>query len=445
MSMEKGIVKTIVLFSSLLISQFTLAETLKEVVARTIFTNPEIRITEKVRNASNEGVKQARAGYFPTVEMTAGYGREQADNVNTVFATNTLWRRDLGFSAKQMLFDGYATYNEVKRNKAKTNADAYKVWGTSEDTALLAIQAYLDVLRTQELVYVAELNLGVHERTYSMVRHLSEQGVGRAADTDQTLGRLELAKANLVTARNNYQDATITFQKVTGDVPHHLLPPPDINPALLPCGIGQAIERAIKNHPTLKSANADILEARGQMEASKSKFYPRFDLVLNVTRNHNVQGVEGPNNDKFAMVQMQYNLFQGGKDVARTRETTFNLEESYETRNRTLRQVVESIRLSWVAYKNASERLPILIKRKQATALTTRAYTKQFDLGKRTILDVLDSQNEFYTSEQDIINERYALLFAKYRLLNGTGILIEHFNLPLPMAAMIPYCKSEIC
>src|SRR5207247_838681 len=105
--------------------------------------------------------------------------------------------------------------------KAKTNADAYKVWGTSEDVALSAVQAYLDILRNQELVAVARKNVAAHQSSFTMVRHLGEQGLGRDADTDQTSGRLELAKANLRSAQNNLENAKITFQKVTGMMPHY--------------------------------------------------------------------------------------------------------------------------------------------------------------------------------------------------------------------------------
>ncbi|MBX3709193.1 MAG: TolC family outer membrane protein [Gammaproteobacteria bacterium] len=420
------------------------ADTLRDIVGYTVHSNPEVRVAAKVRDASNEGVGQARSGYFPTLDVTAGYGRERADNINTNFEPNTLWRTDFGVTARQMIFDGFATKSEVARNKAKTNADAYKVWGVSEDTALLAVQAYLDVLRNEELVAVAKSNLAVHQRTFSMVRRLSEQGLGREADTAQTSGRVDLAKANLVTAQNNLQDAKVTFQKVTGKTAGYLASAPDVASALLPRNEQQAIRLALENHPILKSAMADIAEAKGQYEASKSKFYPRLDLVASGWHNHNTGGVDGPDDDRMIALQLQYNILQGGKDIARTRETVYNIQEACEIRNRTMRQVTESMKLSWVAYKNSTARIPLLRAHTKASILTTRAYGSQFQLGKRTILDVLDSQNEYYTSQQSLINERYALLFAKYRILNSMGRLVEHFNVPLPPEACVPYKQNEL-
>lgn len=431
-----GIIVTSFMFS---LSQQATAETLRDAVAKTVNSNPDVRIAAKIRSASNETVYEARAGYFPTLDLNAGYGREQAKNLNTNQSYNTLWRRDFGVTARQMLFDGFATYHEVKRTKAKTNADAYKVWGQAEDSGLAAVQAYLDVLRNQELVNVARRNVDTHTHTYGMIRKMSEQGLGREADSDQTAGRVELARANLKTAQLNLENAKINFQKVTGCMPHFLARVPDVRSSALPRSEHEALRRALQNHPILKSAVSDIREARGQHEASKAAFYPRLDLVLADHENRNVNGVRGPNIDRSIMLQAQYNLLRGGHDVARTRETAYEVQHAAEIRNRTERQVIESMRLSWTAYEISRSRIPLLVQHRNDAISTTSAYKKQFELNKRTILDVLDSQNEYFTAEQDVINERYALLFAKYRILNSEGRLVEYLCIPLPPEAIIPY------
>lgn len=435
----------VLVLSSLILSAYQplQAETLRNVLCKTVHTNPDIRVAAKIRSASNETVTQARAGYFPTLDMNAGFGREWTKNTNTGFNNNKLWRTDFGLSARQMLFDGFATPSEVARNKAKTNADAYKVWGTSEDIALSTIQAYLDVLRNKELVRVARQNASIHQHTFSMIKKASEQGVAREADTDQTLGRLNLARANLEAAENNLENAKTTFQKLTGFYPHNLSSAPNVSSSVLPKNKQEAIRRALLNHPILKSATADIAEARGEYHASQSKFYPRIDLVGRGRHNRNVNGSAGPDHEGLVGLELQYNLLQGGRDMARTRETAFHVQEATEIRNRTHRQVVESMNLAWTQYRISQQRIPLLSDHVQASRLTSGAYKKQFELGKRTLLDVLDSQNEYYVSQQDLINERYALLFSKYRILNSMGRLVEHFHIPLPPEARIPYETEE--
>ncbi len=415
------------------------AETMRDAVLRTVNYNPDVRIQAKIRSAADEGVRQARAGYLPTLDVNAGYGREWANNFNSNFSSNALWRTDFGVNARQMIFDGFATPNEVRRNKARTNAEAYRTWGTAEDKALQAIQAYLDVLRNEELVGIARRNVGIHENTFGMVERLSEQGLGREADTDQTGGRVDLAKANLKSAENDLENARIRFQKVTGRLPDHLSGEASIDSYQMPRNERDAIMRALRNHPTLKSAIEDISQARGEYEASKSKFYPRLDLVGSLTQSHNVGGSPGPDRDRLIELELQYNLFQGGHDIAKTRESGFHVQQAAEIRNRTEYETIENMRLAWQAYESSQGRLPLLAAHRDAASGTTHSYTRQFTLGKRTILDVLDSQNEYFTSQQDYVNERYALLFAKYRILNAEGRLVEFMHVPLPAEACIPY------
>lgn len=443
---KRTLVLVVTLFITSILSHSVLAETsLRDAIATTVSTNPEVQISAKLRNADNEQVDQARSGYYPTIDLNAGYGRESAINFNSNFNSDTLWRTDLGITAKQPVFDGFLTNNEVKRTKAKTNSDSYRVWGTAEDQALTTVQTYLDVLRNQELVDLARKNLNIHETTSTMVRHLSEQGLGRAADTEQTKGRVDLAKANLLAAENTLVNAKIAFQKVTGFYPDHLMKAPNVRSDVLPKSLEEALQLALAKHPILKSANQDILQARGQYQSAKAKFYPQFNLLLSGLQSKNVGGARGPDIDRLAELQMNYNILQGGKDLARVRETAYLVQQATAIRNRSEYQVVELTRLSWEAYVNTKMRIPSLQAHVHSAEMTFSSYKRQFQLNKRTILDVLDSQNEYYTAEQDLLNEQFALLLAQYRLLNTQGKLVEYFGISLPAEATIPYQFVGCC
>jgi adhesin transport system outer membrane protein len=425
--------------SALIISSSNLyATTLTEAVRETVCTNPDIGVNIKRVLADTQKVGQARAGYLPKVDVNAGFGREQAENTNTGFQTVSMWRRELGVTGREMIFDGFATRSEVARNKAITDADAYQVWGSAEDIGLKAAEAYLNVLRTREIVRLAQKNLNVHQDTYGMIYKLSKSGVGREADTDQASGRLALARANLVAAESDARDAATTYQKLVGTDPMDLSPPPVPRPADLPQNLEGALSVAILNHPILKSANADIKQAKAQDDAAKAVFYPRLDAVGNISRNHNV-GSPGPDNDATALLQLQYNIFRGGGDVSRKNETAYEVQEAREIRNRTYRQVVENMRLSWSALLTARDRLTYLESHQDESIKALAAYQQQFQLGKRTLLDVLDSQNELFTSQTSYVNGRYDVIDAKYRILNGEGKLLPYLRVNIPPQALFRY------
>src|SRR5690606_23129184 len=129
----------------------------------------------------------------------------------------TLTRSESSIRLQQMVFDGFATAGEVGRQEATVNARAYSLKGSAERTALDVVQVYLDVLKREELVRLAETNLSSHTRLYDQVTLRSERGVGRLADRDQAEARLAQAKNNLITAQTNLADARTNYFSVVGE------------------------------------------------------------------------------------------------------------------------------------------------------------------------------------------------------------------------------------
>jgi adhesin transport system outer membrane protein len=420
----------------LLVPASTHGESLHDVVSETISTNPDVQIARNQRNATEKELEQARAGFFPTAEITVGNGVESSNNPTTRangHGRRSFNRSEMEILARQLLFDGFGTESEVDRQKARTNSSAYNTFSASETTALRAIDAYLNVLNEQQLVKLAEENLATHEKIYSQIQKRSDRGVGRKSDTQQTLGRLALARTNLITEENNLVDAIAAFQSVVGREPG-TLEIPDPLEHMLPGTMEEAIEIALDNHPTLKSAEADVVAARAQKKAAKSAFFPRVHVEVGGTRNDNIDGIEGSNRDTHLMLRGRYS-FTGGRDLARREETAYLLSEAKEVRNRTRRQVIESIRLSWHAYERSKSSLDSLKEHVDASVQANSAYRKQFSIGQRTLLDVLDSENELFTARIDYENGKRDFLFSIYRILAGTGKLLWTLEVPVPEEA----------
>ena len=416
------------------------AATLQEVVSITIKTNPDVLAASNERNAVSEEVKQARAGYFPTLDLAVGTGWESSDNPTTRARKgheNVHMNRDeASINLRQMIFDGMATKNEVRRQTARTESRAYGVFGASENTALEATDAYLNVLRHQSLVDLAATNLDAHERTHDQITLRSDRGVGRKADMDQSQGRVALAKANLIAEQSNLRDAETYYLRVVGEAADSLNAP-ESPKSLIPETLDEAIGQALGNHPTLKSAESDVESAYAQHDTAASPFYPRIDFELGATANNDLDGVNGHNNDVTAMFRLRYNLFNGGKDKARRQETAHLINQSAEIRNNTHRQVEQSVRLSWNALKTVDNQMNFFELHVQSSEKSRDAYQQQFGLGQRTLLDLLDSENEVFVSRQALVNAQYDQLFAMYRILNSMGALLQSLDVALPEAAIV--------
>lgn len=415
----------------LLLSPVSQAETIQEAVNHMLQTNPEIRAFAYNRLGRDEEVRRARSGYFPTLDFEAGYGYQ---DIQEPFE-DELDPKQLRLTLRQNVFRGLATMNEIDRQEARVLSAAYRLQATSENIALRGSQVYLNVLRSNELVKLAEKNLETHLRISDQIRLRSESGVASKADSDQVAGRVSLAQSNVVITKTNELDSKSTYLSVVGHMPVDLVKPGSIE-HLLPATVEEAERLAIENHPTLKSASSDLIAREEQAEVAKSPYYPVVDLELDQQWDEDLDA-EGKDYQLLAMVRLRYNLFNGFSDQARKAETAHLINEAREIRNSTNRQVVESIRLSWMAYQAVLDRIEYLEKRVISTADTASSYTKQFNLGKRTLLDVLDTEAEVINARKELLNARFDGLYSQFRILNGMGRLVPSLQGEWPVESQV--------
>lgn len=155
-----------------------------------------------------------------------------------------------------------------------------------------------------------------------------------------------------------------------------------------------------------------MASAHAQHDTASSPFYPRFDFELGTTSDNDIDGIRGHNKDVTAMFRMRYNLLNGGRDSARKKETAHLINQAAEIRNNTHRQVEESVRLSWNALVTVNGQMDYFRLHVASSEKSRDAYQQQFGLGQRTLLDLLDSENEVFVSSQALVNAEYDQLFA---------------------------------
>ena len=368
--------------------------------------------------------------------MLAGYGREGTDSPSTGNRWETLNRGESSVRLRQMVFDGFATSSEVGRQQATVNSRAYSLLGASERTALTVAQVYLDVLTRREMVRLAEDNLRSHERIYDQIKLRTARGVGRLADLDQAEARLAQARNNLITEQTNLADAKTNYLSVVGQLPDELSSPaPFVD--LLPANLDEARQQMVESSPILRSAESDIAAAEKQYEAAKSTFYPRFDAELGRTADNDLDGMNGHNNEWQAMLRMSFNLYAGGSNKADLESKSYLTNQALDIRNNALRQLNEELGLAWNAMDNANAQLPIAQQYVDHSNSVRTAYQKQFSLGERTLLDLLDSENELFTAQRRLTEVKNIQLFTQYRIKATIGQLLKSQGVVAPMATVV--------
>lgn len=421
------------------------SETLSEAVIEAVRTNPEVGIVGADRKAVQQELRQARALYLPSVDLTARAGLGLTDSPSTRASGDDgdlLGSIQTGLTLTQLLFDGYSTDSEIERQLGRLDSASYRVAEAAEFVALDAVEAYLDILRQSSVLALAEQNVGNHNRILSSVRSLQRSGRGGIADVRQAEARLAAAEESLATVAGALDDARATYRRVVGTEPGELVAP--ITPkGLLPADAEAAANLALTESPTVKIFRSDVNTARAELKGSRSGFYPSVNLEVGANASDGLNGVSGSNVDATAQVVLRYNLSRGGGDIAREREAFARLGESRFTLERARRQATETARLSFNAMNTANARVAALESQAAANVRTRDAYLEEFKLGQRSLLDLLDSENELFVSRSSLATAQQASSFAAYRVLATTGQLLAALEVDAPAEAVNIYRDAQ--
>ncbi|MFO8558713.1 TolC family outer membrane protein [Legionella pneumophila] len=429
--------KKALLVAALLTSSYATADTLYEAVQYGMIANPDILLNTAKGLSAKQAIDKAKGGLYPSIDVTGGFGRQRSVNPTSAAIddtpSTTLNIVESAVELRQRLFAGGGIINEVKRNQYLTEAQKWKTQGIAEDLALEITKNYFAVLLQERLYAYSIENLKAHKAVFKMIKERADAGITRTAEVDQANARLALAEANKISALADLQEVKINYAKTVGKWPENLQMPHVPARKSLPNNLARIIEKGLDNHPTVKSSYADIKEAKAQYDVARAAYYPEVNLVLNSSKNKNLGGLIGPNDSDTVAVRMNYNAFRGGADAARIRETAYQVQEAYETKNRTLLELKETIRLAWNAYVASALRIQPLKQHVTASRKTRTAYQDEFKVGKRTLLDLLDSQNEYYQSQIELARAENDEILSRYRILNGMGCLLKYLNLRLPV------------
>jgi outer membrane protein, adhesin transport system len=427
-------------------SDAALATTIEESIRAALETNPEVGVVAADREAIEQELRQARAEYLPSIDLRGAAGPEYTDSPVTRNqddggeGSKTLLRLESQLTLTQMLFDGFATQSEVRRQIARIDSASYRVEEAAEFIGLDAVEAHLDVLRNQALVELARENIEQHQRILGQVRELEDRGAGSIGDVRQGESRLAEAQNALAVALGNLRDAEAFYLAVVGIGPVDLQEGP-VPIVAVPESPDAAASLASVTSPTVQIADADVEVAEAELRAARAGYYPNLDLELGASAGNDVEGLEGRDVNAQALVVLRYNLFRGGADIAREREAFLRIKEARENLRVTQRDAEREARVAYNALLTAQARLEALRSGVDAQRATRDIYAQQFDLGQRGLLDLLDAENELFVDRTNLVTAAFTETFAVYRVLAVIGVMLETLEIDRPKEAISIYRK----
>ncbi|SFU01249.1 TolC family outer membrane protein [Halomonas saccharevitans] len=400
---------------------------LRRVVQQAISTNPEVMAAFNGFQAAGNDIGVARGNYLPSVDVAAGIGLEdrqldERGSYDTSYAELTI---------TQMLWDGLATASEVERLDRAELVRYYELLGASEEVALEATRAYLDVQRRRELVRLAQDNYREHLRVYNQIEERAMSGAGRRVDLEQISGRLALAESNLLTEASNLHDVTARFQRIVGGLPaENLAPVPEMDERL-PADVGRAVDLAFQGNPEFHAAIENIEASRAEQRGTRSAFQPRLDLRGRTGTYENNDGsydgvADGEHRDRHSIeLVASMNLYRGGSDRASFLAASERVEQAVNLREKACVDVRQTTQIAYNDTQRLREQLRYLNEHRQSIDRVRGAYQQQFDIGQRTLLDVLDSENEYFEASRAYANAQYDVALADARTLAAMGQLMQ--------------------
>ncbi|WOB06422.1 TolC family outer membrane protein [Piscinibacter gummiphilus] len=391
-------------------------EALKAAAQQAINTNPDVTARFNAYRAAADAVDAARGGYFPRLDLSASAGRDR-DRIDSRTPQNqSISRSGASLTLSQLLWDGLATQNEVGRLGHEKLARYFELLDATEQTALEAARAYYDVLRYRRLVQLAEDSYVQHKSAFNQIQSRFRAGVGRGVDLEQAGARLALAESNLSTELSNLHDVSARYQRVVGVAPPKAMPLPLLLKDGVPASANEASLEAARRSPAVSASIETLRATKELLNARESAYQPKVEARLRSGTGKNFDGVRDQRTDSTAEIVLNWNLFNGGSDRARVRQQANLVNQAADQRDKACRDARQVLAIAYNDTKKLADQLIYLDRNTLAIEKARDAYRQQFDIGQRSLLDLLNSENELYTARRSYANAEFDLGIAYARV-----------------------------
>ena len=411
------------------------ALTLEEAVQAAVVYHPQIQRDEALERAADHAIEEAYSRYLPRLDVEASTGGEVTNSPvtrNAGIGVADEVRTDSSFTLQQLITDGGATPGLVAAARANRRGAVGDLKETSELIAIDAVQLYLNILRDQDFVARGEENVREHEELNDLVTGLVEAGRGSEADAAQSLSRLALAQATLEELRGGLREVISRFIEITGEEPRDLSVPVFPENYSEPASIDEALANAMDGNPSIEATAARVDQTKHDIRVARSNYYPQINAESFVTANRNLNGTRGFDGDLNARLRGTWNLFNGFGDLARVRRAEMLHHAQNGTFDDESRRIREETRIVWDSLETARDRVVPLREHVGAQRRVFAAYRGQFDVCRRTLLDLLDAQNELFQAELQLIDAEFNVEVAEYELIFVQGLLLNTLGVVVP-------------
>jgi outer membrane protein len=397
------------------------ADTLREALGSTYRANPTLTAQREALKATDAGVAIARSAGRPTVSGTAGLTRDITRSGRFEVGTGKGPFLTAGADLSVPIFQGGTVKNDIKAAKTRVEAGRATLRAVEGDVFTEAVAAYMDVIRDRATVELNANNVKVLQTNLEATRDRFEIGDVTRTDVAQSEARLALAQSRLVLAQGRATASEQNYRRVIGQQPGQLQPPPPLPP--FPATADEAVRIALVNNPDLISITRQAEAAGYDVKSVRGTRLPTISGVASADYFDATGDDFGLQSGTATSIgaQARIPLYQGGLPSARIRRAQAIEGQTFEQRVATERAVVSSTRSAFADYQAAIESIKSNEIAVKANELALEGVRAENSVGTRTILDVLDAEQELLNSQVLLVTARRDAYVAGFQLLNAMG------------------------
>lgn len=389
-------------------------------------SNPQVGQAQYNKEAIQFERKQAQGLFAPRVDVEGSGGIRRLDNTT---------RRTLGISDKEIypieaqvradwtVIDFGRRRGELLRQAARVDGASLRVLERSEFIALQVSRQYFDLMLQQRVVAAAQDNVSFHRSLAGDLANGVKQGSISVADQQQAEERLQAAIVRQTEAEQDMSDARIKLQHLTGLENVDPTLPPELV-ANLPVSLDEAVGLARTQNPLVREAFADVDAATAHASSVRGDGFPKIGVELTGRIGDDIDGFSGRTSDLQARGYLRWNIFDGGINRANYQEMVRRASEARYRLYEVVRQAEEDVRMAWTTMKTQGRLVGSITTQSRVSDDLLLSYRSQFNVGRRSLLDVLDAQNTRYNAQVRLETARFSETFSRYQLLAATNRLL---------------------
>ena len=418
----------------LVVADTVSAQSLRDGLAKAYNTNPSLAAERAQLHAQDEKVPQALSGWRPTVNLTGRFNREYTESVTDfTFSAGeqTINTQSLQLELRQPLYRGGRTSNETRSAEELVYAARAGVVDVEQKVLLAAAVAHFDVVRAQEVVNLSISNEQVLSRQLQAVKDRFEVGELTRTDVSQAEARLADASASRVAAEGDLSISRSNYQSVVGERPGTLSFPASENmPKLFDSETGQKL--ALQRNPAIVAAVHSERAALYDISAAAGVLLPEITLDTSVARLVDPTTFTDEQ-DRFQIgVTGRMPLYQSGSEYSRVRELRMTAMQRRKQVDEARRSVTEEFSRWWEELVTARARLASFQASVTANEIALDGVNQEAEVGARTILDVLDAEQELFEAKVNLVRVQRDEAVAVFTLIGVTGNMTAvTLNLPV--------------